>query len=93
MLRKDLGFKVQAYDKNLAVNASADQPVHYVTFDLQKTMPLPKLSTSIASYLRQVLLYNLGVHVSSSTANGAFFQLWTEDEAGYEAVMKCAVHC
>lgn len=78
--RKDLGFQMQAQDRKAA--QTSDEQVHFLTFDLQKTLPLPKLSTSIAFYLRQVWLYNLGVHIVSSTANGGFFQVWTEDEGG-----------
>ena len=80
--RADLAFKMQAQDKALANDPGTDQQVHFITFDLQKTLPLPKLSTSVAFYLRQVWLYNLGVHLSSTSANGAYFQVWTEDEAG-----------
>jgi len=47
-----------------------------------KTLPLPKLYTSVAFYLRQLWLYNCGIHVISNKANGAYFQLRTDDESG-----------
>jgi len=40
-----------------------DQRVTYITFDMQKTLPLPKLSTSIAFHLRQIWLSNVGIHL------------------------------
>lgn len=51
---------------------------------MQKTLPLPKLSTSVAFYLRQVWLYNLGIHCVSKddTFGRGFFHLWTEDKGG-----------
>jgi hypothetical protein len=33
-----------------------------ISFDLQKVMPLPKLTTGIVYYKRQVSCYNLGIH-------------------------------
>jgi len=47
-------------DRQLAVE---DQRVTYITFDMQKTLPLPKLSTSIAFHLRQIWLSNVGIHL------------------------------
>lgn len=35
---------------------------HTITFDMQKTQPLPHLNTNKAFYLRQLWLYNLGIH-------------------------------
>lgn len=77
-----MAFEMQTKYRNMAKMSTAEQPVYFVTFDLQKTLPLPKLSTSIVFYLMPLWLYNLGVHLSSSTQNGASFQLWTEDEGG-----------
>jgi len=37
--RKDLGYEMQAQDKSCAVNASDEQPVHYVTFIYKKHYP------------------------------------------------------
>jgi len=62
--------------------AECKQYVHFVTSDLQKTLPLPKLSTSTAFYLRQMWLYNLGVHLVSDKESRGYFQIWTEIE-GY----------
>ena len=52
----------------------------YETFDMEKTLPLPKLSVGDAFYLRLLWLYNVGVHVTSSTVDRAYFQIWTENE-------------
>jgi len=34
--------------------AAEHDNIAYITFDMQKTLPLPKLSTSVAFYLRQL---------------------------------------
>ncbi|CAH2016527.1 unnamed protein product, partial [Acanthoscelides obtectus] len=70
-------FGVQKSDRE---NARANEQIIYLTFDLQKTLPLPKISTSKAFYLRQVWLYNLGIHlISTQPQNGkGFFHVWTE---------------
>ena len=50
--RAELAFDMQKKDKE---KASSDSEYNYITFDLQKTLPLvPKLSTSVAFYLRQL---------------------------------------
>ena len=56
--------------------------VYFITFDLEKTLPLPKLAVSIAFYLRQLWVYNMGVHLVSKEKNGPYFNVWTEDQAG-----------
>ncbi|CAG9832345.1 unnamed protein product [Diabrotica balteata] len=78
--RYKAAFEEQKKDRNLANEGT----IVYINFDMQKTLPLPKLSTSVAFYLRQVWLYNLGIHCVSkgdSFGNG-FFHLWTEDKGG-----------
>ncbi len=67
-----------------ATAAASDDTV-FITFDLQKTLPLPKLSVSIAFYLRQLWLYNLGVHVVTKGLSGGgdgYMFTWTENQAG-----------
>ena len=51
-----------------------------MTYEMEKTLPLPKLSVSEAFDLRQVRLYNTGVHVINRKMEGAYFQIWTESE-------------
>lgn len=62
-----------------AFEAQLAENVAVITFDLQEILPLPKLSTSVGFYLRQIWLYNLGVHKSRSEA---YFQIWTEADGG-----------
>ena len=54
-------------------------------------MPLPKLSTSVAFYLRQAWLYNLGIHYINGSEQKPLFFLWTEDQGhrGCEEVCSC----
>ncbi len=55
----ETAFQAQRNDRQRA----ADGKIVYLTFDLEKTLPLPKLSVGPAFYLRQLWLYNSGVHV------------------------------
>jgi len=55
--------------------------VAYVTFDMQKTLPLPRLSTCVAFYLRQISLYNVGIHLVQQGASRQYFHIWSEDQA------------
>ena len=56
--RAQLAYDAQMEDKEEAWN----KQVHYLTFDLEKPLPFPKLTSSVALYLHQFWLYNLGLH-------------------------------
>ena len=72
----DSAFNQQKIDRDSARAGT----ISYVTFDLQKTLPLPKLSVGEAFYLRQIWLYNLGVHLVQKEREGAYFHIWSEGE-------------
>lgn len=63
----------------------------YMTMDLQQTMPLPRLSTSKAFYLRQLWMYNFGTHFTTNKGDKAVFCSWTEDQAsrGSSEIFSC----
>lgn len=44
-------------------------------------MPLPRLITNKAFYLRQMWFYNLGFHIISNNKESGVFCIWTEDVA------------
>lgn len=74
-----LGFELMSKDREKALK---DKNECYITVDLQQTMPLPKLTTSKAFYLRQIWFYNLGIHVITTKGHQSVMQTWTEDVAG-----------
>lgn len=65
--------------KNDIKSAKENFDVETLTFDLQKTHPLPKLPTGIVYYKRQLNFHDLGIHVSSGKG---IFNVWIENEAG-----------
>lgn len=77
-LRADAAFIAQKTDRELA----EAQKLCCITFDLQQTLPLPKLSTSKAFYLRQIWLYNMGVHMVSGDRSRGYCHIWAESEGG-----------
>ena len=72
----DAAFEQQRLDRACARSGDCV----FITFDLEKTLPLPKLSVSEVFYMRQLWLYNAGVHVVHSKREHAFFHIWTENE-------------
>lgn len=84
--------KAEALEKQMNEDlllAKTDPCLETLTFDLQKTHPLPKLSTNVAYYKRQLNLYNFGIHVGSS--GKGVFNVWQENEAskGTQEVGSC----
>ncbi|XP_047518759.1 uncharacterized protein LOC125058680 [Pieris napi] len=60
--------------------AKVDESFECITFDMEKTLPLPRIPTNVVFYKRQLWLYNCGVHVSSTNEGYCF--IWVEGEAG-----------
>lgn len=71
----DLELKIKAQDNNAPLRQQAEQPrnslksnaanmenAYIITFDLQKALPCPKLTTYLAYYKINLYLYNLGIH-------------------------------
>lgn len=66
--------------KNDMQLAKEDRFTETITFDLQKTLPLPRIPTNIVFYKRQLWVYNLGIH--SGSDDQAHCNVWVEGEAG-----------
>lgn len=60
--------------------AKTDEHFECLTFDLEKTLPLPRIPTSIVFYKRQLWLYNCGIHAGSNDCGHCY--VWIEGEAG-----------
>lgn len=54
--------------------------IECLTFDLEKTLPLPRIPTNVAFYKRQLWLYNSGIHSASNDIGHCY--IWVEGEAG-----------
>ena len=63
--------------------------VDMLTFDLQQSLPTPKLATNVAFYKRQMWTYNLGIHDCSNEKG--FMYMWPESLAsrGSQEVASC----
>jgi len=77
--RAEQAFDAQRRDR---LRAQSSDDIYMITFDLQKTLPLPKLSTSVAFYLRQIWLYNVGIHLTCKGRSQPYFSIWTEADGG-----------
>ncbi|CAK1592750.1 unnamed protein product [Parnassius mnemosyne] len=60
--------------------AKIDEKFECLTYDLEKTLPLPRIPTNIVFYKRQLWLYNSGIHASSNDVG--YCNIWVEGEAG-----------
>ncbi len=60
-----------------------------MTYDMMKILLMPRLTTSIVYYLRQMNFYNFGIHIGSSGKGR--FNTWLENEAsrGTQEVGSC----
>lgn len=54
--------------------------IESTTFDIEKTLPCPNLSTNVAYYKRQLNIYSMAIHVGSNDKGN--FIVWLENEAG-----------
>lgn len=69
--------------------AKTDPEVETLTYDMMKILLMPRLTTSIVYYLRQMNFYNFGIHIGSSGKGR--FNTWLENEAsrGTQEVGSC----
>lgn len=79
----------RARDSMKADQKHADEDTYVFTFDLQKALPFPKLSTSTAYYKRNLYVYNFGCH--SFNHDKGFMYVWPETEGarGSQEVATC----
>lgn len=59
--------------------AKTDDTTECLSFDLEKTLPLPRIPTNIVFYKRQLWFYNCGIH---NSINKGYCYTWVEGEAG-----------
>lgn len=69
--------------------AKTDPEVEAITYDMMKILLMPRLTTSIVYYKRQLNFYNFGIHIGSSGRGR--FNTWQENEAsrGTQEVGSC----
>ncbi len=81
--------KLQELMKKDMENAKNDPDLETLTYDMQKTLSVPRLPTNMVYYMRQLNFYNLGIHIGSSDT--AIFNIWLETEAskGTQEVGSC----
>ena len=74
-------------DRMLAKQSDGNKFV--ITFDLQSTLPTPRLSSNIVYYKRQLMVYNLGIH-DCNTELG-HMHVWHEGVAsrGAQEISSC----
>lgn len=58
----------------------SDSRVQGICYDLQKVFGLPKASSNVFYYTRNLNVYNLGIH--DARTNKGYFHVWVENEAG-----------
>ena len=83
----ELGFESLRTDTQL----SQDEPTSHLvmSFDLEQNLPTPHIHTSLVFYLRQLWVYNLGIH-NVSNGNG-YMCMWPENVArrGSDEIASC----
>ena len=67
------------------------QEVDMITFDLEQSLPTPKLSTNLVFYKRQMWTYNLGIHDCSNEMG--YMCMWPECVAsrGSQEISSCSL--
>ena len=76
-LRASQAYQLLRNDTDLS---KSDPDLHVITFDLQQNLPVPTLTHSSMFYLRQLWVYNFGIHVCNS--GSAVMCVWNECVAG-----------
>lgn len=72
--------KADSARENLQNDSKRVDEAYILTFDLQKALAYPKLTTSVAYYKINLYLYNLGIHCFNN--NTGYMNVWDEIEGG-----------
>lgn len=68
-------------NKTKDMKAAENNPdLETLCFDLEKTLPLPRIPTNVVFYKRQLWVYNLGIHSGKEKRGHCY--VWVEGEAG-----------
>lgn len=85
--------KAEAARKSLKSDGelSKEGNVYVASFDLQKALAFPRLTTSVAYYKRNMYVYNLGIHIMHSRYGVMY--MWDETQAsrGSQEIASCLV--
>lgn len=83
--------KKKEYESDRKEAAESNGQIKCYTFDLQKTLETPSLSTSVAYYKRQLWTYNLCIH-DDVTGKG-YMYMWSENMAsrGADEIGSCVI--
>ena len=73
------GDRLMAEDRERALSIPG---INYITFNLEKCLPLPRLTTRLVYYKRQLNLYNMIIHVCNINVENGFMHLWPETVGG-----------
>ena len=73
------GYELMANDREEALSSPG---INYMTFDLEKCLPLPRLTTGVVYYKRQLNIYNMIIHLCNTDVNNGFMHIWPETVAG-----------
>ncbi|XP_063226904.1 uncharacterized protein LOC134533326 [Bacillus rossius redtenbacheri] len=77
---KDIWMNAHLQLRKDTEEAQQDISSECLTFDLEKTLPLPRIPANNIFYKRQLWVYNAGVH-SCKTGTG-YCYVWVENQAG-----------
>ena len=85
-----LGFESLQRDTELARSSSESTLV--ISFDLQQNLPTPHITTGLVFYLRQLWVYNLGIHNCGS--GDGYMCMWPENIAarGSDEIASCLLN-
>ena len=70
---------------------AAFKEIFVFSFDLEKTLTFPKLTTSVAYYKRNLYIYNLKYHDFNKNISHMFVWPKTERSRGSEEVLSCLI--
>ena len=86
----ELGFQSLRDDTDLVRNEPDSHIL--ISFDLQQNLPTPHINTGLVFYLRQLWVYNLGIH-NVGNGNG-YMCMWSENVAsrGSDEVASCLLN-